>query len=97
MLISCLCGYLPPAFSMSFIIDATGGLSRWRLVQSLPLRDRAASNQGPGHSTVLTGSSLHGGPQCAEPSNNARTATSVAPGTPSMCQPDTLRMVVWRC
>ena len=27
------------------------------------LRDRAASDQGPGHLTVLTGSSLHGGPQ----------------------------------
>ena len=39
------------------------GLSRWRLVQSPPLRDRAASDQGPGHTTVLTGSSLHGGPQ----------------------------------
>ena len=38
------------------------GLSRWRLVQFPPLRDRAASNRGPGHSTVLTGSSLHGGP-----------------------------------
>ena len=32
-------------------------LSRWRLVQSLPLRDRAASDQGPGHSAVRTGSS----------------------------------------
>ena len=39
------------------------GLSWWRLVQSLPSRDRAASNRGPGHSAVLTGSSLHGGPQ----------------------------------
>ena len=39
------------------------GLSRWRLVQLLPLRDRAASDQGPGHLAVLTGSSLHGGPQ----------------------------------
>ena len=69
------------------------GLSRWRLVQYLPLRDRAANDQGPGHSTVLTGSSLHGGPQCTEPSNNARTATSVALGTPRMCQPGTLRIV----
>ena len=39
------------------------GLSRWRLVQLPPLRDRAASDQGPGHLAVLTGSSLHGGPQ----------------------------------
>ena len=33
---------------------------RWHSVQFFPLRDRAASDQGPGHSTVLTGSSLHG-------------------------------------
>ena len=39
------------------------GLSRWRLVQSPRLRESAASNRGPGHSTVLTRWSLHGGPQ----------------------------------
>ena len=39
------------------------GLSRWRLVRLSLLRDRAASDQGPGHHAVLTGSSLHGGPQ----------------------------------
>ena len=31
------------------------GLSRWRLVQLLSLRDRAASNRGPGHHTVTYG------------------------------------------
>ena len=59
-----LCGYLPPAFSMSFIVDAFWGLSRWGLVQSLPSRDRGASDQGPSNCTALTGSSLDGAPQC---------------------------------
>ena len=54
-------------------------------------RDRAASDQGPGHRTVLTGSSLHGGPQLMRTTNNARTATSVALGTPTTCQPGTSR------
>ena len=54
----------PPSFMLDVLhYGRHWGLSRWRLVQSLPLRDRAASNRGPGHSTVLTGSSLHGGPQ----------------------------------
>ena len=39
------------------------GLSWWRLIRLPPLRDRAASDQGPGHLAVLTGSSLHGTPQ----------------------------------
>ena len=61
-------------------------LSLWRLVQFPPLRDRAASNRGPSHCTVLTGSSLHGGPQCTEPSNTARTAASAALCTTPTCQ-----------
>ena len=69
------------------------GLSRWRLVQFPPLRDRAASDQGPGHSTVLTGSSLHGGPQCTEPSNTACTAASAAHCTTPTCHSGTLRIV----
>ena len=60
---------------------------------SSPLRDRAASDQGPGHSTVLTGSSLHGGPQCTEPSNTACTAASAAHGTTPTCHSGTLRIV----
>ena len=61
------------------------------------LRDRAASDQGPGHPTVLTGSSLHGGPQWTRTANHARTATSVALGTTLTCRPGTLRIVMWRC
>ena len=48
-----------------------------------------ASDQGPGSSLYLQGSSLHGDPQCNRTSNPARTATSVAPGTPTACQPGT--------
>ena len=54
----------PPSCKLDLLLYGRHwGLSRWRLVQLLPLRDRAASDRGPGHSTVLTGSSLHGGPQ----------------------------------
>ena len=52
-------GDLPPACSLAFTTGATGGYPGSAL-----LRIRAASDQGPGHPTVLTGSSLHGGPQC---------------------------------
>ena len=44
---------------------ATWELSRWRLATVPPSRDR--SGRGPGHRPLLlTGSSLHGGPQCDE-------------------------------
>ena len=69
----------PPSFLLDVLLYGRHwGLSRWRLVQSLPLRDRAASNRGPGDLPVLTGSSLHGCPQCVRTTNNAHTATSVA-------------------
>ena len=44
---------------------------------------------------LLTGSSLHGGPHCSPTTNNASTATSVAPDTTPTCQPRTVRMVMW--
>ena len=54
----------PPSFLLHVLLYGRHWeLSRWRLVQFLPLRDRAASNRGPGHITVLTGPSLHGGSQ----------------------------------
>ena len=65
------------------------GLSRWRLVQLPPLRDRAASDQGPGHLAVLTGPSMRGGPSEPERTNTARTATSDARCTQRTCQPGT--------
>ena len=64
MFVSTLCGDLPSAtLTSTFFTDATGGYPGgvWYFLPPLP--DRAASNRGPGHSTVLTGSSLHGGPQ----------------------------------
>ena len=58
----------PPCADTSCFLDVLHygchwGLSPWHSVQFSPLRDRAASDQGPGHSTVLTGSSLYGGLQ----------------------------------
>ena len=63
MLISCLRGDLPAAIWFSSFMDATGGYPGGVWYSSLPLRDCAASDQGPGDSEVLTGSSLHDGPQ----------------------------------
>ena len=96
ILISCLRGDRPPSCSTSFSMDATWGIPVASSTDP-SLRDRAASNQGPGHITVLTGSSLHGAPQRSKQSNTARTATSVALGTTHTCQPGTSRIVRWRC
>ena len=52
----------PSSFLDVLLLRRHWVLSQWRLVQFPPSRDRAASDQGPGHSTVLAGSSLHGGP-----------------------------------
>ena len=53
----------PPSCILDVLLHRRDwGLFRWRLVRHPPLRDRAASDQGPGHLAVLTGSSLHGGP-----------------------------------
>ena len=48
MPVSSLCGYLPPAFPMSFVMDPTGGYPGgvWYFLPPLP--DRVASDQGPG-------------------------------------------------
>ena len=94
MSVSSLCGC---RFLDVFHHYRHSGLSQWRLVLSPPSRDRATSNRGPAHSAVLSGSSLHRGPQCAEPSNNARTATSDAQCTTTTCQPGTSWIVEWRC
>ena len=51
------------------------------------------ATKAPVTALLLTGSSLHVGPQCSEPSNTARTATSVALVTQRTCQPGTLRIV----
>ena len=75
---------LPLSCSTSFSMDATGGY-----LGGVAVRIRAAMDQDPGSSLLLTGSSLHGAPNVQEPSNTARTATSVAPDTPTSCQPGT--------
>ena len=55
MLISSLCGYLPPASSMSFIIDATGGYPGGIWNSSLLYVTARPATKAP-----VTGSSLQG-------------------------------------
>ena len=50
-----LLAWRPPSWILDVLLHRRRwGLSRWRLVQLPPLRDRAASDQGPGHHAVLT-------------------------------------------
>ena len=59
-----LLAWTPPSCILDVLLHRPRwGLSLWRLVGLPSLRDRAASDQGPGHLSVLTGSSLRGGPQ----------------------------------
>ena len=80
MFVSTLRGQLP-APSLTFFI--TGATSR----------DRAASDQGPGHHTVTYGVVAARRPPMGEPTNNARSATSVALCTTPTCHSGTLQIV----
>ena len=79
---------------MTFFMDATGGYpggvrhSPFLYVTARPPTEALVT------ALLLMVSSLHGGPQLE---NLPRTVTSVAAGTPSVCQPGTVRMVMWRC
>ena len=74
------------------------GLSRWRLFSFHLYVTARPATKAPVTALLLTGSSLHGGPQCSPTANNAHTATSVAPGAQTTCQPGTLRIARgWRC
>ena len=92
MLISCLRGDLPAANWISFFTDATGGYPGgvW-YVTARP------ATKAPVTSLYLRGRRCTTAPKEPEQTNNARTATSVAPGYAATCQPGTLRMVMWRC
>ena len=70
------------------------GRSRWRLVQFPPLRDARLATRALVTTLYLRGRRCTAAvaarrPPMREPSKNARTATSVAAGTPTMCQPGT--------
>ena len=88
----------PPCFNLDLLLYGRHwGLSRWRLVQLPPLRDRAASDQGPGHLAVLTGSSLHGGPQwntTVQPRTYRNLCCTVYDAYVPAWH---LRIVMWRC
>ena len=84
----------PPSCNLDALLYGRHrGLSRWRLGPLLLYVTARPATKAPVTALLLTGSSLHGGPQCSEPSNTARTATSVALVTPLTCQPGTLRIV----
>ena len=90
----------PPCSKLDLLLYGRHwGLSWWRLVQLPPLRDRAASDQGPGHLAVLRGRRCTAAPNESERTNTACTATSVALGTLLTCQPGMALygMVMWRC
>ena len=88
---------LPSASLESFFTDATGGYPGGVWYGSFRYVTARPATEAPVIALALTGSSLHGGVQRSKQSNTARTATSVALGTPTSCQPGTLRMVMWRC
>ena len=75
MPVSSLCGYLPPPCSMSIIIDATGGYPRGVWYSDLLNVTARPATEAP-----------VAAPNAGEPTNTARTATSVALGTPLPCQ-----------
>ena len=85
-------GDLPPATLPScFCTDATGGYPGGVWYGSLCYVTARPATMALVTSLILTGSSLHGDTQWSKQSNTARTATSVALGTPSTCQPGTYR------
>ena len=63
MLISTLCGHLPPATLTPFFTDATGGYPGGVLDRSLLYVTARPATEAPVTALLLTGSSLHGGPQ----------------------------------
>ena len=87
-------GDLPLAILTScFFTDAVGGYPGGVWDSSLLYVTARPETKAPVTTLLLTGSSLHGGPQWSKPSNTARTATSVAPGTTPTCHSGTLRIV----
>ena len=86
MLISSLCGYLPSAFSISFIIDATGGYPGVIWYSSL-LHVTAR----PATEALVTALYLRGR-RCTAASNSLNRPTTHVPQPlwqPTTCQPGT--------
>ena len=70
----------PPSCNLAALLftDTTGGCSGGVWDRSLLYVTERPATKAPVTALILTGSSLHGGSQCSEPSNTARTATCVA-------------------
>ena len=92
--VSCLRGDLPaPSLMSTFITGATGGLSRWRPFFLFHVTARPAT-KAPVTALLLTGSSLYGGPQWNRTAQHTHVPQPLLQlGTPSTCQPGTLRIV----
>ena len=94
MLFSCLRGDLPPA-SLKFFFKGANPSGVWygtlRYVTARP------ATEAPVTTLYLRGRRCTAAPNGPGRTNTARTATSVALGTPFTCQPGTLRIVMWRC
>ena len=97
MLVSSSCGYLPPSFSTSFFMDATGVCPGGVWYSSLIHVTARASDQGPGHCTVLTGVVAARRANMREPSNNVCTTTSVQQVRRLCASLALYGWVTWRC
>ena len=96
MFVSTLRAHLPAPFLTFFITGAMGGYPSGALL-SLS-RDRAASDQGPGHRTVTYGVVAARRPPMSlnvQPSTYRNLCCLVVHDV--TCQPGTLRIVMWRC
>ena len=88
MFIFTLSGHLSPAFSTSIFTDATGGYPGGVWCHSLLCVTARLATRAPVTALFLRGRRCTAANGC-EPSNHARTATSVAPSTPTTCQSGT--------
>ena len=78
MPVSSLCGYLPPAFPMSFIMDATGGYPGGVWYSPFLYVTARPATKAPVTSLYLRGRRCTAAPNGRQPTNTARTATSAA-------------------
>ena len=84
---------IPPSCLLEVHLYGYSWELSWLYHISLHLfRDRAASDQGPGHHTATYGFVAARRPPMKRTTNHACTATSIALGTPRTCQPGTLRI-----
>ena len=82
ILISCLRGDLPPSCSTSFFMDATGGYPGGVWYSPFLYVTARPATKAPVTALYLRGRRCTAAPNVTRTDQHARTATSVAPGTP---------------